>query len=255
MSAHIRVMEPTQTFRGTADYQNHRVELDVPLRTLTPGRAPVAALIPGRMYFRPRAGEELTEIRAVDGRLYQQPRTNSGEAATPDNDWADILVGRHFGEGGTSDEAEQLVRDGVAGLILIDGEIWQSIDEPVLAVDHRGYSIDILPGIPAGYRAWQIFALTESAAAMEAAKERSDYSPFTDAPKISILSGEAFTGPTNADRLAGAREHAEKKAIQATALLEDAGADSLRLADNFMLASKMLERAAVRLTAETRVAR
>lgn len=249
-------MEPTPapTFRAFADYQNLRFTLDVPMRTLTTEQAPVAALIPDRMYFRPRPGEEAAEIRVADGRLFQQPRTDSGEAATPDNDWADILVGRHFGEGETAAQAEQLVMDGVAGLILIDGEIWQSIDEPVIAVDHRGYSINILPGIPAGYRAWQIFSLTETAAAKEAAKERSDYSPFTDAPAVSILIAEAFTGPTNADRLAGAREHAATKAIQAKALLED-DADALRLADNFMLASKMLERAAIRLKAETQVSR
>lgn len=249
-------MEPTllPTFSATADYQDRRLALDVPMQSYTPEQVPVAALIPGRMYFRPRPGEDHVEVRAAGGKLFQQPRTNSGEAATPDNDWADILVGRHFGEGETAAEAEQMIRDGVAGLILIEGEIWQSIDEPVLAVDHRGYSIDILPAVPAGYRAWQIFSLTEAAAAKEAAKERSDYSPFTAAPEISILISEAFTGLTNADRLAGAREHAEKKAIQAKVLLEETS-DALRLADNFMLASKMLERAAIRLRAETQVSR
>lgn len=245
-------MRITPKFTAMADYldlrsEQQRLHLNLPLRPVDPESAPVAARIPANGYFQQRAGEHETEIRLVDGRLYQQPRTNDGEPAVPGNDWAEILVRSHFGTAKTVEAAEQLIFEGIARLITIDGEIWQQIDEPVLVVDYLGYDIKVRDEAPAGTAVWQVFAITEAEAAEATARERIGYSYFPPKANVTVLIPEAFTGATSAQRVAAARKQAKSEAARAVALLSEITGDTLREA------SKLLETAARHLDEQTRV--
>lgn len=216
-------MEQT-TLTGSASYSNsitdakgarrriaHRATLNVPLRSVTAGRAPVAALISGNREFRASRPHHPAEIRTLDRLLYKQPFDTQGQPLKPGGEYLDRHLTLSFSGHEGVERAEDAIRRGLGKYLLIDGEIWAPVAEPVILIG-AGNNRLAITSVSGDHRgAHEVFALTELDAAEQAqhsfdAEHALKLKGATPAVEIRIPS--AFTMATSAERVQAARDEA-----------------------------------------------
>lgn len=221
-SAHMRAMEQT-TLAGSASYSipiantkgpqrriAHRATLDVPLRSVTSEQAPVAALISSSREFRARWPHRTAELRTLDGQLYSQPFDTQGQPLKPGSEYLDRHLILSFSGNWGLQEAEAAIRRGLGRYILIDGEIWTLVVEPVILAGSNSLTITSGNGNHRG--AHEVFALTELDAAEQAqlAFDTKHGMKSKDTPTVDIRIPGVFQVPTSAERVQAARDEADK---------------------------------------------
>lgn len=222
------------TLTGTATYSEavisakgkqrrtaHRTTLEVPLRSATSGQAPVAALISGNREFKARWPQRNAEIRTLDGQLYSQSFDVQGQPLKPGSEHLDHYLNLSFSGHWGLEKAEAAIRRGLGKYLLIDGEIWKQVAEPVILIGAGYNSLTITRGDGNHAGAYAVFALTELDAAKEAQQAFDSQHGFESktAPAVEILIPSAFTMATSAERVQAARDAADLAVAAAVAEL------------------------------------
>lgn len=223
-----------KTLTGTASYSQavidakgqkrrtaRRTSLEVPLRSVTSEQAPVAALISGNREFPARWPRRDAEIRTLDGQLYSQPFDTQGQPLKPGGEYLDRHLRLSFNGHWGVEQAEDAIRRGLGKYLLIDGEIWVMVVEPVILIGPGNNSLTITRGDGNHLGAYAVFALTELDAAKEAQQvfdARHGFESKTP-PAVEILILSAFTMPTSAERIQAARDTADTALAAALAHL------------------------------------
>lgn len=241
---------------GTAEYTTYRVpaegephhatrtvELPVAIRRVTSLQAPVAAHVPGNERVRPSCAATMAEVRTLDGALYCQILDPYQIPVTPGDGHLNGFFGKHR----NVMDARAAIRAGLEKLILIDGALWEQIEEPVIEVGQQ--STSIFPG-PSHRGAWQVFALTEYDAAvaagkaMDTAESRFNRGPRKTLP-VEVFIPSVFTMSTSAERVSRAREIADSEVARAQRMLIAGTPDA------WTRASRIIMKAANELSRQT----
>lgn len=197
--------------KGQRRLSAHRVTVDVPLRSVGAAEAPVAALISGSREFKRRWPKAEAEIRMFDGLLYKQPQDTQGQPLKPGGEYLDRDITLDFGSRTSAEAAETAIRDGLGRLLLIDGEFWTPVPEPVIHIGSGHEALRITSEGRSDRGAHEVFALTELDAAVRAQAafdERYGFDP-RPAPVVQILMSSAFTKAASAERVQAARDAAD----------------------------------------------
>lgn len=209
------------TYRVPADGEPHHatrtVELPVAIRQATSLQAPVAAHVPGNEHFRLPCPATMAEIRTLDGALYCQILDAYQIPVTPGDGHLNGFFGKHR----NAMDARAAIRAGLEKHILIDGALWEQIEEPVIEVGQQFTSV--ISG-PSDRGAWEVFALTEYEAAVAAGKARDTAEArFSRVPRktlpVEVFIPSVFSMSTSAERVSRAREIAASEVERAQRML------------------------------------
>lgn len=252
----MEVMSQT-ALTGTAEYTTYRVpaegkgyrkehtaSLSIEVRQASSLQAPVAALLPGSDRFRTVFPQRMAELRTVDGLLYRRLLNADRQPVKPGSKDLNTSFGRHS----SAVEAREAIRAGLARLILIDGALWEQVEEPVIEVGQ--IFTEVIPG-PSDRGAWQVFALTEYDAAVAAGKAvdaseaRFSRKPRLPLPRVEVFIPSVFTMTTSAERVAQARTAAAGRVARARDILRNESPEAMTRA------SRILMKAANELSRQT----
>lgn len=165
----------------------------------TADEVPVAARVRSSYTFPSVRGDGTADIRTLDGNFFSQKMTMDATPLTAATPYLGDYIRLHFGGHDTAEEATVAMLAGSAGIINIDGQLWNRIDEPRLVVHPHGIWIDVVPhaGINPQVSA---FALTDSDQAVARAAELrletgTGTKPYPTAlnPEVTVLIPSAFT--------------------------------------------------------------
>lgn len=207
--------------KGTQRRTAHRTTLEVPLRSVTSEQAPVGALISGNREFRARWPRREAEIRILDGQLYSQPLDTQGQPLKPGGEYLERHVSLSFSGFSSLEEAEDGIRSKIGEYLLIEGEIWTRVVEPVILIGAGSNSLTITRGNGNHPGHHAVFALKELDAAEQAQQAfdaRHGFETKTS-PTVQILIPSAFTTASSADRVQAARDEADQAVAAVVASL------------------------------------
>lgn len=149
--------------------------------------APVAARLEASPEYPGSGAEEVIDLRVHDGRFYSRVPQTIFDGTTMDFDiqW------------GTPSEVERYVRNGLAGLLVIDGTLWEPTAEPALIVARNGSQLYLAHSDGPFSRPWlpftapHSFKLTSLEDALAEARRRKGDSA-VQVPFLEVLVPEAF---------------------------------------------------------------
>jgi hypothetical protein len=201
----------------------------ISIPSVTSADAPVVAIVPDdRGYLGSARGGDV-EVRAYAGQLYvavldgEKPVT-AGSSRFPDKT-------THTSYEHDSYEAMVEAEKQFDGILIIDGQVWKSAEEPSYTImtmglggNHGGTYLE-LSFFDRGLTGRR-FPVTEYDHAVEAAIEFAEKRRDTNSlrmiretPKVTVLDPTAFKIPTEASRIAGAEEEVRAMVAKATVLL------------------------------------
>jgi hypothetical protein len=197
--------------------------------SVTSEDAPVVALVPDdRGYLGSSRGGDVA-MRCFDGRLYVA-LTDGDKPVVAGSPKFPTKVTHTSYEHGSYEAMCEAEKD-FAGVLIIDGQVWKSAEEPSYTImtmglggNHGGTYLE-LSFFDRGLTGRR-FPVTEYdhavESAIEFAEKRGDTNSIRmirETPKVTVLDPTAFKIPTEAARLAGAKEDVRALAGKAAALL------------------------------------
>lgn len=217
--------------------ESFKQHIDIP--SVTSAEAPVVAIVPDdRGYLGTARGGDV-DMRAFDGKLY---------VALTDGDNPVVAGSPRFPSKAThtsyeheSFKAMSEAKKSFDGILIIDGQVWKSAEEPSYTImtmglggNHGGTYLELsfMDRGMTGRRFPVIEYDHAIEAAIEFAEKRGDTNSFRmirETPKVTVLDSAAFKIPTEASRLAGAEEQVRALVAKASGLLTGpVSRDSLR---------------------------
>ena len=164
-----------------------RMFMQAEVREADASDAPVAARFDAIGEYPGSGAEEVIDLRAHDGRFYSRVPQAVFDGMTMD-------FGHHWAN---PEAVERILRNGLAGLLLIDGQLWEPTVEPALFVTPRRFQITITHSSNPHIRGWapfttpDCFKLTEMDGALAYARQKQGTDE-VDAPFLEVLVPEAF---------------------------------------------------------------
>jgi hypothetical protein len=235
----------TESFTVTADvaYRPYRIpprcrkerpvdevfqcHIDIP--SVTSDEAPVVAIVPdGRGYLGTARGGDV-DMRCFDGLLYVALTDGDKPVMAGSPKFPAKVTHTSYEHG--SFEAMVEAKKSFNGILIIDGQVWKSAEEPSYTImtmglggSHGGTYLE-LSFFDRGMTGRR-FPVTEYDHAVESAVEfaqkRGDTNSIRmirETPKVKVLDPAAFKIPTEASRLAAAEEEVRALVVRAAGLL------------------------------------
>lgn len=224
------VTRPPLFSGGPLETEVH-AEYNVP--SLTAQDAPVAVRLPAVF-------GEVTDLRWYDGRFFQVRYPAEVVASMTTVDLQHRMSIQHYAEAASEKEALRYLNEKLARYIVIDGEVWDAVEESVYVLDANGMSVIVSEA--GDFETWRVYNLNERDAALAAAArlraENNMREPNPGAfQSAEVLLLETIRTPTNIQRVASAHLHVHTTVSRALELLANTTPRNLHNAGTLLIAA------------------
>lgn len=218
-------------FSGGLRQSEVHAEYNVP--SITAEDAPVAVRLPA-------FGDATADLRWYDGRFFQLCYPAEVVSSLGIDELQHRMSIQHYAEAESEREALRYLNEKLARYIVIDGEVWDAVEEPVYVLDANGMSVIVSEA--ADFETWRVYNLNERDAALDAAArlraENNMREPNPGAfQSAEVLLPETIRTPTNIQRAVSAHLHVHTTVSRALELLVNTTPRNLHQAGTLLIAA------------------